>query len=353
MEDNKPRLYDKMPLEVVLNIWKLAFNSDGVHHFRLEVNTKQPLHRLIISPWETSGSPSFASSWRQRMKMSIVDHSARTAYTKWVDELAADGALWVAPLPVRRGQPQTPEFASRVKVNAKKDLVVFTFVKNYFNVVLLDWSRTREQFQGLRNIAFNWKQTSTGESWGATPFMCACRTSHGPTGSPCPWAIPRVVRLFPDVQHVYFIYRVNAQDLTFMAKRLAANQAKEDTATKSRGVKSKVPKMSAGQLIEASIAEFHKLAEKKGLQIWADCERSFIEVHRDDLGTIFNTEECNGVKKSLIKCEEVWDLQIALDLIRGKPSAPCPRFHFMVCRQNVVRKATSVKANVVEEPGEA
>ncbi|KAF3020255.1 hypothetical protein E8E14_012486 [Neopestalotiopsis sp. 37M] len=369
MDNDKPKMYDKLPLELAQNIWKLAFDdiSHGVHHFRLKVDTKIFPHRLIVSPWEKNGKSPVASTWRQRLNMSVSDRVSKEVYKRWVAEMDADGAFWVAPLPVTRTQPQTADFASRAKVHIKNDLVVFTFTGNYLNIALQDRTAAREQFKGLRNVGFNWKQTNTGHSWGLSPFQCACANLHPPE-CPCPLSITRIVQIFPDVQDVYFIYRLTVKDLEVMALRLANKRALREllgfeTTTqrvgRAQGTKTKVPRMSANQLIEESLAEFQRMAERRGGKIWNDGERTFIEVHRFDLRFLFCEETSDFSATSnwqswsslltcrmiLRICKDNCERNNALNALLNRPIEASPNFHFMVCRQQIVRRATKSQAS--------
>lgn len=272
MDNDKPKMYDKLPLEIAQNIWKLAFDesSHGAHHFRLTVDTKIFPHRLIVSAWDKNGDSPVASTWRQRLNMSVTDRVSKEAYNKWIAKMDADGgAFWVAPLPVKRTQPQTAEFASRAKVHVKNDLAVFTFTGNYFNIMLQDRDAAKEQFKGLLNIGFNLKQSKTGHSWGLGPFQCACDSLH-PHEGPCPVSVAKVVQIFPDVRDVYLIYRASGKELECMARHLArpntsgkmaGSETTSERVGSAKSTKIKVPRVPANQLIEESLAEFQSMSE--------------------------------------------------------------------------------------------
>lgn len=263
---DQPKLYELMPLELVHNTWKHAFNSNGVHHFRLEVIHSQHTGSLLqVKPWETSNSAPTISTWRQRMRIATVDRLSLDAYKTWYKEMQDANAMWIAPVPFkdRTKRPSilgTTSTYSGAKVHVKNDLTVFTFTGSNVNFLSLPRGYHQQVFQGLESIAVNWKQITTGRSVYIPPFRCFCIPRiHG---DKCPQTMSRFVRFFPDLEDFYFIYRVTANDLV-TDKELAVNRKTKQG--KSR--KAKVPKLSAEETMDYCLAEYRSESHKYSPQI--------------------------------------------------------------------------------------
>ncbi|KAK6220574.1 hypothetical protein LQW54_002019 [Pestalotiopsis sp. IQ-011] len=325
----RPKLYDLMPLELVHNTWKHAFNSNGVHHFRLEViHTQHAGSLLQVKPWEVSNASPTISTWRQRMRIATVDRLSLDSYKTWVKEMQDANAMWIAPVPFK-DRTQRPSILrtnttyTGAKVHVKKDLTVFTFTGNYLCLLRLPRGIHQQIFQGLESVAMNWKQIATGHSWYIKPFQCFCGSAR-PHGDKCPYVMSRFVRFFPDLKDFYFIFRVIARDL--VAHRKLAGNGK---TKKGNSQKAKVPKLSAEETIEYCLAEYRRMAEERELHIWSDCERTFVEVHRDDLSCHLRHSISNTLREAI--SDE------ATTEMRSLTRRPV-KFHFVISRDKLSRK---------------
>lgn len=343
---DQPKLYDLMPLELVHNTWKYAFNSNGVHHFRLEAIVSEHASCLLqVKPWETSNGAPTISTWRQRMRIATVDHLSLKSYKAWFKEMDDASAMWVAPIQVT-ARTQRPSILGRAatytgaKVHVKNDLTVFTFVGNNFSFLLLPRGYHQQLFQGLEHVAVSWKQITTGRSMYIPPFRCFCTPRiHG---DKCPQSMSNFVSFFPDITDFYFIYRVTAGDL--LADRKVAVKGK---AKKGKSQKPRAPKLSAEATIEYCLAEYRReshrcspqnisaltlhigMAEERDLRIWSDCERTFIQVHIDDLDRHLRNSVSNVLHEALS--------ENATTTMRSQSNEPV-KFHVVITRDKLSRK---------------
>lgn len=100
------------------------------------------------------------------------------------------------------------------------------------------------------------------------------------------------------------------------------------------------------------------MAENRGGKIWNDGERTFIEVHGRDLRFLFPEMSESSIPPFwqefprwarvwyiLRLCKKKCEDNNTFNVLLNRPIGAIPNFHFMVCRQQIVRKAIKSQAS--------
>lgn len=286
------KLYDSVPNEIAMMVWKQAVHTSGVHHLRFFVmNRDDDGHLLGVKAWETTHKLKNAvSTWHHRYTISHIDKLSEDVYMKWVANLRAKNSLWIAPLKhkkVKEEHPVGTHTAERFKVDSFRDLVVVTFTESYINFDLLDEEANRDRFRGLRRIGLNYKQTQTGNSWGTCPFQCTCHRKSHKDWDHCPVRIVQFLHFFPDIEHVYLIIRVAATNLVLpKSVKLGGEAAKKAAADRRREAIGKQPnvdksdKVIGSKVTKKPLKTSRKPVPKQILTAEEIIERHLAAVHR-------------------------------------------------------------------------
>ncbi|KAH9905981.1 hypothetical protein F4778DRAFT_779369 [Xylariomycetidae sp. FL2044] len=261
--------FNRLPLELQIEIWKLAAPvEEGVHHFNMKMAEKEgfdiniqkgtPLSILPMS------SKQDGSLWRTRNALSRTCQIARGVVGPYKGIKIYDNST------AQRMKLRTNEVA---KVRSS-DLVVFGFTGPW-QVLSFKFFRLPkpEMFTGLTRVAFEYNP-SIQKPWAMRPNYCHVIHHHQVDSCHCETVICEFIDYFRHLQSFHFILKITSKQLV---------------APKKLTHKEKVAKCQgrlAEYRVKKAMNEFRRNAFDKDLKIYQDTNGGYYEVQEEDASNL-------------------------------------------------------------------